>query len=91
MKTLFLISSFLFVLLQTIGEKPNVQQTEFSIKTDTPMKSSFYDFKMKDLNGNEVDFASFKGKKILVVNVASKCGYTPQYEGLQKLHEEYGE
>jgi glutathione peroxidase len=55
------------------------------------MEKSFYDFKMKDINGQEVDFSQFKGKKLLLVNVASKCGYTKQYEDLQKLHQEYGD
>lgn len=56
--------------------------------TAKTMEKSFYDFKMKDLNGEEVNFSIFKGKKIMVVNVASKCGYTPQYEELQKLYSE---
>jgi len=43
-------------------------------------------FKMKALNGKEVDLAQFKGKVVLFVNVASECGYTPQYAGLQKLY-----
>jgi glutathione peroxidase len=43
-------------------------------------------FKMKGINGKEVDLARFKGKVFLFVNVASECGYTPQYAGLQKLH-----
>lgn len=51
--------------------------------------SSLYDVKINSLMGEEIDLASFKGKKILFVNVASKCGYTPQYEDLQKLSEEY--
>jgi glutathione peroxidase len=55
------------------------------------MEKSIYDFKMKDINGQEVDFSQYKGKKLLLVNVASKCGYTPQYEDLQKLHEEHGD
>lgn len=55
------------------------------------MEKSIYDFKMKDINGEEVDFSQFKGKKLLLVNVASKCGYTPQYADLQKLHEAYGD
>ena len=55
------------------------------------MEKSFYDFKMKDINGQEVDFSQFKGKKLLLVNVASKCGYTKQYEDLQKLHQEHGD
>ena len=51
---------------------------------------SFYDFKMKAIDGSTIDFTTFKGKKILLVNVASKCGYTRLYEDLQKLHELYG-
>jgi glutathione peroxidase len=57
----------------------------------TPPLKSFYEFKMKALNGKEIDFSQYKGKKVLVVNVASKCGFTPQYEDLQKLHEAYGD
>jgi glutathione peroxidase len=49
----------------------------------------FYDFTVKDIMGNEVKLETFKGKVILVVNVASKCGFTPQYEGLQKIYEKY--
>jgi glutathione peroxidase len=55
------------------------------------MESSFYDFKMKDLDGKEVDFSQYKGKKIMIVNVASKCGYTKQYAALQELNEKYGD
>ena len=51
--------------------------------------SSFYDFKVTGLDGKEIDFSQFKGKKVLVVNTASKCGYTPQYADLQKLYEKY--
>ena len=49
---------------------------------------SFYDLKTKTLEGKPADLAMYKGKVSLVVNVASKCGYTPQYEGLEKLHSE---
>ena len=52
---------------------------------------SFYDYKAKDINGNTVSMGKYFGKKILIVNVASKCGFTPQYVGLQKLHEIYGD
>jgi glutathione peroxidase len=53
--------------------------------------TSFYDFKMKSLDGKEISFEQFKGKKVLIVNVASKCGLTPQYKDLQKLHEQHGD
>lgn len=52
-------------------------------------QGSIYDFKVNGLEGKEIDFAGFKGKHILIVNTASKCGYTPQYEELQKLYEKY--
>jgi glutathione peroxidase len=53
--------------------------------------TSFYSFKVKSLEGEIIDFSKFKGKKVLVVNTASECGYTPQYKDLQKLHEVYGD
>ena len=51
--------------------------------------SSIYDFKVPGLLGKEIDLAQFKGKKIMIVNTASKCGNTPQYADLQKLYEKY--
>lgn len=50
----------------------------------------FHDFKLKDIDGRERALSEFAGKLVLVVNVASKCGFTKQYAGLQKLHETYG-
>ena len=53
-------------------------------------QKSFYDFKVKDIDGKEFDFSSLKGKKVMVVNTASLCGNTPQYEALENLYKEYG-
>ena len=53
-------------------------------------QTAFYDFTVKDINGKDYSLSQLKGKKVLVVNTASKCGFTPQYEGLQELHEKYG-
>lgn len=50
---------------------------------------SLYDFKVLDIDGNEFDMSTLKGKKVMIVNVASKCGLTPQYEELQELYEKY--
>ena len=55
----------------------------------TLLDGSIYDFKVPGLLGGEIDFSKFKGKKILIVNTASKCGNTPQYESLEKLYESY--
>ncbi len=54
-----------------------------------PDNGSIHTFKVKSIEGGTIDFSKFKGKKILVVNTASKCGYTPQYEALQKVADEY--
>lgn len=55
----------------------------------TAQEKSLYDFKVKDIDGKEFDFSSLKGKKVLIVNVASKCGLTPQYEKLEQLYKKY--
>lgn len=52
--------------------------------------ATIYDFKVNSIDGEPIDFARYKGKNLLIVNVASKCGYTPQYADLEKLHETYG-
>jgi glutathione peroxidase len=59
--------------------------------TLSPASNNIYSFSVEALDGSKIDFSKFKGKKILIVNTASKCGYTPQYEELQKLYETYKE
>jgi glutathione peroxidase len=51
---------------------------------------SFYSFKVKDVDGKPIQLSAYKGKKVLIVNTASECGYTPQYADLEKLHKQYG-
>jgi glutathione peroxidase len=58
--------------------------------TQAQVPKSFYDFKPTTLDGKEFDFSTLRGKKVLIVNTASKCGYTPQYEGLEMLYKKYG-
>jgi glutathione peroxidase len=52
-------------------------------------QKTLYDFKTKTIDGKPFDLSTLKGKKVLIVNTASKCGFTPQYEGLEKLYEKY--
>ena len=67
--------------------KVNDQAPEGDFITD----KSFYTLSAKDINGKIINFSKFKGKKLLIVNVASKCGYTSQYKDLQELHRKYND
>jgi glutathione peroxidase len=89
--SIFLLITMLLLVgacsLKEIKTKP-----QFANMTDMTQTKSFYDFKLKSLDeSEEIDFSKYKGKKVLLVNVASKCGFTSQYEQLQALHEQYGE
>ena len=55
------------------------------------METSFYDFKAKSLGGKEISMEEYKGKTVLVVNTASKCGFTPQFGGLEELYKKYND
>ncbi|CAN1512919.1 BtuE Glutathione peroxidase [Flavobacteriaceae bacterium] len=61
----------------------------FSIQIQAQVKQNIYQFKVEDLSGKTFDFASLKGKKVLIVNTASECGYTPQYKELEALYKQY--
>ncbi len=62
-----------------------------SSQPDIVQPESIYDISLKGITGKDINLNAFKGKKMLFVNVASKCGFTPQYEKLQELHEKYGD
>jgi glutathione peroxidase len=86
---------FKTILLGTVLATLAVQYNHTSTMNDStitaqPQPAGIYDFKVPSLDGGTIDFAAFKGKKILIVNTASACGYTPQYEGLQKLYTQHG-
>ena len=85
MKTISFISAIVLQLFLQIN-------TDTDMKTDKISQSkSIYDIEISSLNGEKIDLSSFKGKNILFVNVASECGFTPQYKDLQKLHELYSD
>ena len=76
-------------MAQTKMGAPAKSATVKSGPTKTTKPMSFLDFKTESLDGKPVDLSKFKGQVLLVVNTASKCGYTPQYAGLQKLSTDY--
>ncbi|WP_166924109.1 glutathione peroxidase [Flavobacterium poyangense] len=86
-KVLFMVYGALFLFSCQNQAQTNKTKTP---KTDHVMaKETIYQFKVEDLSGNPFDFASLKGKKIMIVNTASKCGLTPQYKDLEAIYKEY--
>ena len=85
-KILILLLSAGALLQSCKNQKNDVSQTKTA---DQQMSKTIYDYKVESLDGQEINFADFKGKKILVVNTASECGFTPQYADLEKLSKDY--
>jgi glutathione peroxidase len=86
------ITAFISLILSAcMGGTTQSRPENTTQMTDDVTKTSFYSFKMKAIDGKTIDFSQYKGKKVLLVNVASKCGYTAQYEKLQAFHEKYGD
>lgn len=87
MKKVIIAACSLFVV-SCQNKVQNTAATEAQI-TKTMATETIYQYKVKDLYGEEFDFSALKGKKIIVVNTASKCGLTPQYKDLEALYKEY--
>jgi glutathione peroxidase len=84
-KTLLILTiSLLFSCQNKAQNNKKVMETQAPASTET-----IYQFKVKDLYGKEFDFASLKGKKVLIVNTASECGLTPQYKDLESIYKKY--
>ncbi|GEJ44360.1 glutathione peroxidase [Chryseobacterium sp. ON_d1] len=84
-KIFLLLLSFIAFLQSCTNQKSEISKA----KTNELMGKTIYDFKVESLDGKEINFADFKGKKILIVNTASECGFTPQYADLEKVYEQY--
>lgn len=80
--TMFTVSSF--TIAQMKNNKLNSQT-----KSGGKMNSTITDITVKDMSGKDINLSDYEGKVLLIVNVASECGYTPQYEGLEKIYKKY--
>ena len=83
MRTVFNITGLISIVLLGLSFKSSNDMTMNTTST------TIYDIKINSLMGSAIELGDYKNKKILFVNVASKCGFTPQYEDLQKLYDEY--
>ena len=86
-------NSFIAILLTTLlfscQNKAQDKVSYVASNNNIMAKETIYQFKVKDLSGDDFDFSSLQGKKVMIVNTASKCGLTPQYKDLEAVYKEY--
>ena len=89
MKKLFFLAAV--ALMMASCNNPNNKTTQVTPEQEPVVEqtSGIYDITVKDMDGSDVSLSNYKGKVLLIVNVASKCGLTPQYEGLEALYQKY--
>lgn len=79
------------ILLLTMSLSSFLSEKFAAARGNAKAERDIYDLTVNAIDGTPVDFSRYKGRKLLIVNTASKCGFTPQYADLQKLHEQYGD
>lgn len=83
------MKKFLLSILSLISFACNQQKQATIDPAQVDPKGNIYQFKVKDIDDKEFDLASLKGKKVMIINTASKCGFTPQYEQLEEVYDKY--
>ncbi|GGF21916.1 glutathione peroxidase [Flavobacterium limi] len=86
-KILFIACGAIFLF--SCQNQAQTNKSKLDKKENVMAKETIYQYKVEDLSGNTFDFSSLKGKKIMIVNTASKCGLTPQYKDLEAIYKEY--
>lgn len=91
MKIIALFTTTILIMLSVLKHIVSDKSEGLEKPTAIVAKGSLHDFTLKSLDGKAISLAAYKGKKVVLINTASKCGYTPQYADWQAFHEKYGD
>lgn len=89
MKYLFLAFIGIFASCNAQDNKPISKKNKLQTTQVSKQMKTIYNYSFEDINGDKINFADFKGKKIIILNTASKCGYTKQYDALETIYQTY--